>query len=110
MPHVLLQTSKKTQEFSIHLTDAKEQEFYDRLRNGGKWLYRHKLIFYDPVFDDLDFSWKYWNIFERIVCYFIGHKSEQMWRLPKLGEVGLPEKMGCVSAGICCTRCWKYID
>jgi len=88
---------------------TKEQEFYQRLRNGGKWLYRHNLIFYDPIFDEIDFSWKYWNILERIVCFFIGHKPEQFYRLSKKDEKGLADKMGCMKAEICCTRCWREI-
>jgi len=87
----------------------KEQKFYNNLRRGGKWLYRHKLIFYDELFDDIDFSWKYWHVCGRIVCFFKGHKPEQMWRLPKDDEVGLADEMGCVSAGMICTRCWKDI-
>ena len=88
---------------------AKEQEFYNNLRRGGKWLYRHNLIFYDELFDDLDFSWKYWYVFEKIVCYFIGHKSEQCYRLPKEGEIPLPDKMGCVKSHIWCKRCFQTI-
>lgn len=90
--------------------NEKEQEFYKGLRHGGKWLYRHNLIFYDEIFDDIDFSWKYWNIPERIVCYFIGHKPEQFYRLPKEGEEQLIDKMGCVKAEICCTRCWSGLE
>lgn len=87
------------------MTSSKEQEFYKNLRRGGKWLYRHKIILYDELFDDIEFSWKYWNISQRIVCFLIGHTFEQCWRLPKNGKVGLPDKMGCVSAGLWCKRC-----
>ena len=89
------------------MISQKEQEFYRDLRRGGKWLYRHGIITYDELFDEIDFSWKYWNILERIVCFFIGHKSEQFYRMAKKGEVPLADKMGCVKAEICCTRCWS---
>ncbi len=85
----------------------KEEKFYDKLKHGGKWLYRHNLIFYDEIFDEIDFNCKYWNIPERIVCFFIGHKFEKFYRLPKENKTGLPDKMGCVKAEICCIRCWN---
>jgi len=83
----------------------KEADFYIQLRHGGKWLYRRNLIIYDELFDDIDFAWKYWNVSQRIVCFFIGHKFEKYWRLPKDDEVGNPDKMGCVDAGFFCKRC-----
>lgn len=86
-----------------------EEEFYNNLRRGGKWLYRHKLIFYDPLFDDIDFSWRYWYIPQRIVCFFIGHKEEKIYRFPKDKEIGDPELCGCVYAGIHCARCWRTL-
>ncbi len=86
-----------------------EEEFYNNLRHGGKWLYRHKLIFYDELFDDVDFSWKYWHIRGRIICFLIGHKEEKFYRFPKKDEKGDPALCGCVDAGVNCIRCWKTL-
>jgi len=86
-----------------------EQEFYKALRHGGKWLYRHKIIIYDELFDEVDFSWKYWHITDKIICFFKGHKPEQYYRLPKEGETPLDDKMGCVKDDVRCKRCFVVI-
>ncbi len=87
-----------------------EKEWYKNMRPLGKLFYKMGLIFYDPIsFDgsNIDFSWKYWHIAERIVCHFKGHNPEQYYRLPKDGEVGLIDKCGTVKAEIRCHRCFR---
>lgn len=87
-----------------------EEEFYTGLIHGGKWLFRHKLIFHDKILDEIDFSWNYWHIVDKIICKFKGHIPEQYYRLPKEGEEGLTDKMGCVFDAVRCKRCWKTLE
>ncbi len=92
------------------LKSQKEQKFYNQLRRGGKWLYRHGIISYDELFDELEFCWMYWNITRKIICVFKGHKAEQFYRLPKEGETPLLDMCGCVKDDILCKRCWKTLE
>jgi len=90
-------------------SNLEETEWVKQLRPLGKLFYKLNLIFYDKLFDDIDFNWKYWHVSDRIICHFKGHNPEQFYRLPKQCEYGNSEMMGCVKAEVRCKRCWQVI-
>lgn len=87
-----------------------EEEFYNNLRHGGKWLYRHNLIIYDELFDEIDFAWNYWYLWQKFICRLKGHRPGKLYRCARDGETPLPDMAGCVFSHTECLRCHKTLQ